>query len=388
MPSESPDSNLEEKTAAFSDDKNDRKIVRRQTRRERIQEFLTVLSANPAIRITLLICGVIVPFISFFMSGMGTHWGGEPWQSGNLSTYIGLLIAWPVSASFFPVLGYSIFCLVTWVFNPALSAKKYWVRLGVYFGVLWSIAFTLVAYVDGSSLFFGTIVMSAIMYFIASVGFSIVWSISWLMVKGYQNHWWLFVSSCVVGLFILFSGSFVLGMFGPPLAFISYSIAAASIWSAKERSFQFTIAKLLGTTVYLASVFATWRLAIDLMLIEYSKLPTEDPNCFVSAAAAKGHRRWVGSDSIAVDGKIVCVNRQMRELKAGEFVLKAVAPGFHRILRRCYNGVGPRLAKMICRSKSAADIAYISLVPIQLLVITTLKLFRIDTQKIKNLYQG
>ncbi|MEK6234867.1 MAG: hypothetical protein N2C14_09155, partial [Planctomycetales bacterium] len=62
---------------------------------------------------------------------------------------------------------------------------------------------------------------------------------------------------------------------------------------------QFSLAQIFCVTAWFGVYLAAWRQSVQLMLIEYSKLPTEPPGCYVATAAAKGHARFVGARSTA-----------------------------------------------------------------------------------------
>ncbi|MEZ6109626.1 MAG: hypothetical protein R3C99_01030 [Pirellulaceae bacterium] len=50
--------------------------------------------------------------------------------------------------------------------------------------------------------------------------------------------------------------------------------------------------KTIAAIISLAAAWiAGWKVAVDLMLVEYSKLPTTDPNCYVSR---RGSRMGIG----------------------------------------------------------------------------------------------
>ncbi|HET6430490.1 MAG TPA: DUF6688 family protein [Phycisphaerae bacterium] len=85
-------------------------------------------------------------------------------------------------------------------------------------------------------------------------------------------------------------------------------------------------------------------------------------DCFVVSAAARGHRRFVGSAIDPAGG--VPVNRQLARLRAFEGRLRARWPRVHRPLRRLYNIVGPAVARRL-RSPWAADIVYVLLKPVE-----------------------
>ena len=100
------------------------------------------------------------------------------------------------------------------------------------------------------------------------------------------------------------------------------------------------------------------------MLHEYSRLPTSPPDdCYVSTAAARGHRSLVRSrEHVSRGGNVYVVNAQMRYLKAAELLLASVSPAAHRGCRLMYDRVGPVLASALVHPV-LADAAYLGLKP-------------------------
>ncbi len=73
----------------------------------------------------------------------------------------------------------------------------------------------------------------------------------------------------------------------------------------------------------------SWRVAIELMLSEYYKLPTTQPQCYIATAATFGHRWLVKTESVPVcpDG-VIQINPQLRRLKFLEILLQCGLPRF------------------------------------------------------------
>ena len=66
------------------------------------------------------------------------------------------------------------------------------------------------------------------------------------------------------------------------------------------------------------------------------------------------------------------VNRQLQRLKALEIALMGVSAPSHRMMRRVYDVLGKWLAKQI-QNPLLADVAYLILVPVELLSFFVLK---------------
>jgi hypothetical protein len=105
------------------------------------------------------------------------------------------------------------------------------------------------------------------------------------------------------------------------------------------------------------------RAAIALMYSEYTKLPTMNPNCYLTAAAQYANlrvRRTFG-DSMDIGG----VSRQTRRLKFLECVLRVAWPTGHARFRRVYDGVGPAWAKWISAHRGVATVTFLAFVPLE-----------------------
>lgn len=98
----------------------------------------------------------------------------------------------------------------------------------------------------------------------------------------------------------------------------------------------------------------------------YTRLPTERPpgygDCFVVGAAARGHRNVVRSHYDNASGQYI--NSQLLTLRAFEAELRIRYPDTHQWMRRLYNRVGPRAARLLANAV-LADAAYFSLKPLE-----------------------
>ena len=103
-----------------------------------------------------------------------------------------------------------------------------------------------------------------------------------------------------------------------------------------------------------------------IVLDEYCRLPVNPPpsGCYLCTAAARGHRRWVRSEELRLPGgKTMHVNDQLRCFKAFELLLLVVCPKWHRLCRRIYDAIGPKLAAAINGRPLLADLTYSALKP-------------------------
>ena len=144
---------------------------------------------------------------------------------------------------------------------------------------------------------------------------------------------------------------------------------------------------------WLLAYAASWKYSLDAMLAEYAKLPTVEPKCYVSAAAAHGHAQFVGVaqfrelDAVCDLHSAYPVNMQMCRLKFLEFALAAALPGVHRAVRRAYNACGPRAAAA-CRSNVwLADASYLALKPLEVVAELLRIVARVPLRELTRLYR-
>lgn len=295
------------------------------------------------------------------------------WQSGEFYVYVAMLLHWRAAAIFVPSIAFCMLSLSMWVFRPP-SQQRVWVRLGLYTGVLLSFQFLLLILVATGWV---TFVLAPI---VGGTLAGLTWLLS-LAVRQSRRYTILeiLVATSLVAIVVAFvryanftdpvlellQGSFIAILVAAPvLNFVTYARAARWIYfhasSPREAALPWW---LLGWSTWLGAFAVSWRIAILRMYEEYAKLPTEPPDCYVSSAAAHGHAKLVRSRQILTTCGAVRINPQMQRLKFLEFVLQAGLPGTHRILRRVYNRIGPRLAALCAASRWFADATYLLLLP-------------------------
>ena len=167
-------------------------------------------------------------------------------------------------------------------------------------------------------------------------------------------------------------------------------VFAASFFISKQKGRPTgLIPQILGWFTWLGAYGFTWKAALDLMMIEYSKLPKTDPNCFVSSAAANGHPTLVGSFELdpTQTGKVTGkVNRQMQRLKFLEFALATSLPSIHRLIRRFYNRFGPGVA-LVCQSNVwISDLTFLFLKPLEWIAIGIQVSLGVSSRSIEHIY--
>jgi hypothetical protein len=313
-----------------------------------------------------------------------------PWQSGKIGDYVVMLLQWPGFAPFLPLVLYGAISLALWCIRPE-SAKYFAIRLGIYSGAIVSTQFMLL--VMTTTLFatwLAALVAGAILAALVYVVDKLV-----KRVKRFQI-WHILVLTTIVAclsvllrvlefdwLELLFLGPFLFIVAAPTLAPLTFVRASVSIAEQQpdltppRRWPLYVLSLLVGWLV-------SWRWAVHIMLDEYSKLPTTNPNCYVSSAAAKGHRRLVGSRENLRNGLVV--NDQMRRLKFLELTLQATSPMMHRLLRQIYNRIGPPLARQCRRSIWLADLSYLLLKPSEWIAMVLQVIAGVDEHRVAGIY--
>lgn len=117
-------------------------------------------------------------------------------------------------------------------------------------------------------------------------------------------------------------------------------------------------------TIFIASFFGF--LTISFSKYKYCHLPEHLDNCFIVSTASKGHTFVVHSYQCNRTGKFI--NKQLIRFKLFEIELMVKHSLFHSIFRVGYNFIGPLIASLI-KNKFIADIIYILLKPLELIVV-------------------
>ena len=327
-------------------------------------------------KITFMAVGVVLPILCFAVA-LFTNILMPSWQSGQLGVYASLLLKAPSAVVFFPFLLYCMMSMTAMVFRPAPNSKRFWVRLGIYSGVLLAFQYHLVLSIsaiqlDGAGILF---------FFLAPVIAAIIWLVLYNLVLFFQgirsnpqypkivllsNVFLAFL----IATFVAYPTLFFILIIVPFFFATSWCILAYATmtWHLlhrhREARWQFSLAQLLAVVGWVAAYCGSWRWSINLVLVEYAKLPTEAPHdCYVATAAARGHRRLVGTQPVnKISGQTFLANNQMRYLKAAELVLKTTCPTIHLWCRAVYDRLGPRLASWLVWPV-LADVAYLALKP-------------------------
>lgn len=348
-----------------------------------------------SLRLKFFLTGVIYPLICFgFNSIQGPPSLGTPWQSGDFPVYALELLSPPAFYCLLPIVGVSMLCISWWCLFPG-SFNNILIRTGIYSGAIYSTVMTvlLVSATSFFGLFFAAILMSVQSLMIWILGnvikkvyrFTILHLIilttviAILVSLGIKLEWDIDGLFFAVILFVVGGASTMACItfcrVSRAVSHLQHKSGAETNWSKKVAAF---------TAWVTASIF-TWRLAIIMMLEQYSLLPVEPPdNCFVSNAAAYGHPILVGS-KIGSDGNRR--NLQMARVKFLEFVLQVTSPAMHRICRRIYNRIGPPMARFFRSNVWLASLAYLIMIPLALIAFLLQKSLSIPNAKVHQLYK-
>lgn len=348
-----------------------------------------------ALRVKFFLTGCVFPaaciVFTAFLGGPPTI--NVPWQSGNLEDYFAVLLTWPCLGIFIPLISYSILSLGTWTIWPK-SQCSIVTRLGIYAGVPLAAGFLFL--ITSTSSFITFVCAAIVAPFLAFTVF-----VAGYFVKRIKRfsilHLLLFMT--VVGMLFsllrltdswrrVLESPILIAAATPTLNFITYLRAAtmlslapkANVSSSRYQVLSEPICWAISLAVLALAWFTTWKIAIDFMFVEYNKLPTTDPNCYLSAAAQHRHRWLLGESSLGV-------SLQTKRLKFLEIALRCSAPKQHAALRRIYDRFGPPLAAFCRKSPWFADLSYLLLLPVELTAIALAKTLRIAPTKIKNLYR-
>jgi len=355
---------------------------------------------TPTLRAKFFLTGVVFPIVCFVAVALGSDpFIGGLWQSGDRIVYINLLLERPTFLIFLPILLYSMTCLAIWCCWPRTASR--WI---IFFGLLTG---TFLAAVFVILLAMTTSIVSPVAALIVSILLAISVGLGKILLpKVFKTRFsirYLLIVTTVVafltavlvnvpdilnGIIAMFflGGMLIIGG-APSLALVTFarvSTAATFIGSVNGRRTG-RLSMVAAIAVWMSAFWVTWRLAIDSMMNRYSKLPLTDPNCFVSCAAAYGHRKFIGI--LSGPNCTELVNMQMCRLKFLEFALATSLPNTHRWIRFFYNRIGPRIA-WVCRSNRwLANVTFLVLKPVELLAIGVQWLALVDDQKIESIYR-
>ncbi len=361
------------------------------------------------LRFKLFVTGVALPAwnIGLGLSGGQASVGGL-WQSGDTEVYASLFLQYPALLYFLPLLAYCMVAISAIVFRPRLRSQ-FWVRLGLCTGVILSIQYLIAVLVTSS---FTTLVAGAVAAPLLAL---IVW-LATLATRHYRRFTirQIMIATLVVAAALTFgpmlgesfwswvlSPVAVLFVAGPALCCLTYCRTAVTVGydayvtqprtivdDFRSRRFERVVKVVLPALSWLSAYFFAWRYAIESVMLEYQKLPTTQPDCYVASAAANGHPRFVKSRRVAGLGRHAVLNAQMQRLKFLEFAFRTAMPKAHRVMRAVYNRVGPVLASACQCSILFADVSFIALKPLEWLAVLVRVGLSIPSRSVDSIYSS
>src|SRR5574341_193883 len=213
------------------------------------------------------------------------------WQNGQLGSYIILLLFPKASLWFLPLLAYSIVCYLLLMRAPARYAPAFFVRAGVYTGVLLALQYSILVLIyalDSDAYIIALVWVFPILFSLAYR-----WATSKWAVAKVNKVLFLFVAGTLLIATLISRGSIlVLALIGLTMAapFWSFLIALrAAVWLYKTEETRLTIPHRLGLTTWLAVYATAWRYDILKMYELYAQLPKQPPECYIATAAVRGH---------------------------------------------------------------------------------------------------
>jgi hypothetical protein len=341
-------------------------------------------------RMAFVFAGILVPIGSHMLS-LGGLPDAPDWQTGELGDKLSFILTSQAGFVFYPALAYAMTCLTLYLIYDHKERVAFWVRLGIYGGVPVALWYSLV--LDIRVIDTPTDITLVMLQFGIPLGiYCLLWGLKWLHRKTIVPVGWYVLAAILVGGTLVacvmdfestmeaIIGGPLFGslLCGPVWAFLVYTSASLRLLRDPRASIPPGDLEKLSGLLYFGYVFASCPVSVLFSLNKYSSLPTQPvASCYVVTAAARGHRRFVGSKIELINGIERPVNSQLLRLREFEQLLKDSLPNGHRRLRRVYDRIGPQLAAWLA-NPWLADLAYVSLKPVEwaaILLLWTSSLF-------------
>lgn len=344
-------------------------------------------------RSAFIFAGILIPIGSHLLSLSGAP-TAPLWQTGELGDKLSFILSPQAGFVFYPLMIYAIACLTLYLIFDSDKRVAFWVQLGIYGGVPVALWYSIVLDI--------TIIDSPgeILLVIGQFGgplaiYVLLRFFEWLHRKTIIPIGWYIIAIIVVGGILVgcvFDPDSTLGLVvggpmvasltcGPVWAFLVYTYASLRLLRDPRNPGQLETLEKLSGVLYFAYAFAACPISVLFSLNKYSSLPTQPVSqCYVVTAAARGHRRFVGSKIELIDGIELPINTQLSRLWAFERLLKQTWPQGHHTLRFIYDGIGPKLAARVS-NPWLADMAYLSLKPVEWTATVLLWCFRLSPSR-------
>jgi hypothetical protein len=328
--------------------------------------------------------GVALPIICFLFAIAG-YPDGPDWQSGRFEDYVKLFLsarsAWP----FFPLLIYSMICMLRICINPRRNGPRPFCRVGIYGGVILAAQFCVIMVISlagASDEGVIRVVGAGAIAILIPAGLLALLNFSFRRfgaARVWQMIAYIAVVTLLAGLLIsargvlgaVFGGAFASLIIAPGWTLATFITVAVLIRRLPPDSSDSTRASLkFLLPAWLTAYAASWALAVQQAIRAYHDLPTTPPHrCYIASAAAKGHPRFVRARHTCAGA---CINVQLQRLKCGEIALATLTPRLHHLIRDIYDRIGPSMASAMIHPL-LADCAYALLKPAEWMTLLLLR---------------
>jgi hypothetical protein len=359
-------------------------------------EFFWGWESSISHRVKFFLTGALFPSICILvaLSRLGSAATSSPWQSGTLEPYAVLLLQWPAIGPFLPLIIFHMACLTLWLIRPRFGGSPV-IAFGIGTGIITALEFWLFILCTSSV---ATVVAAIVVGPALAVVVFLAAELCNRAKRFSIRHLLLLTTGCAfvallakyflsLDVVLGFLAVTLLGVLAatPTLNLITYIRATYELLQQLQGLKEFSErVRVIGSLSFLFAWLGTWKFAIDLVIAEYAMLPTRNPSCYVSAAAAYGHSRFVGAEP-PTSASPRPRNMQMRRLKFLEFAMAAALPRVHRFVRAWYDRLGPPLAATCRQNVWFADTTYVLLKPLEGLAEVLRILIGISRSRIREL---
>lgn len=327
---------------------------------------------------------VVLPIVSFGMAM--TKLGLAEWQSPGLGVWLKLLADRPGAVAFAPLAAVVVLTCAAIAVRPGPWAGAFFCRAILMLGVVLGAHYALLLPAslllrEGQPAIIG---WAWVLLFVVANEAALIGIPALLRWLGRRFGWWGPPAGLASIWLLASTWSFLAYLAGggggslslrfsqslqvPLWYLLVLSLVAGPIWTTDalcrllarlERPWRWPLA---GLAAGLVAYAVSWRIALLNAAEAYSALPIERPDCFVATAAARAPLWLTGGVEAGLGFR---VTPQLQRLKLFEIALRELCPLAHRVLRRLYDLVGPRLAARI-DSPARAAVAWLALRPCEL----------------------
>jgi hypothetical protein len=332
-------------------------------------------------RLAYIGLGVLAP-IGCFIAAADKYPLAPDWQNGAWYRYIAFIPDGRAGYAFYPLLVYSMAALCAFAARPDLS-RMLAVRLGLMTGIVLALQYTLIqALAMGNPNDLQFLIPLAVGLVCNLLPLAIVKLLEFILRRMSLRQGGVAVIM-VTAIAITAVGAGVLAFHRDWLGIAAFTLLAfAPAWCAGVYARATMAARRLfresgedrphrrnmigAWLAWLIGFGVAWKWSITNAIALYATLPASRPGCYIATAAATGHPLLVkSSETAAADGTIYRANGQLRRVKCVEIALATICPTVHRAIRTIYDFLGPPLARFIGLHPLLADLAFLTLTPIE-----------------------